>query len=264
MARGISLHIGLNFVDPVHYDGWSGKLNACVFDAEAMEAIAKDRGFTTHMLIDADATRDAVTASLRSIAQQLSAGDIFLLTYSGHGGSVGDVSGDEEDAMDETWCLYDGQLLDDELYQLWGAFAPGVRISVFSDSCHSGTVTKDPLSQPLPENARAMPSEVIARVYRKHRAFYDGLQAGIPDDVETAVRASVLLISGCRDAQTSLDGPLHGAFTSMLLRVWANGTFSDDYRAFHTAIVNKMPPTQTPNLYEVGTGTFANLRPFTI
>jgi hypothetical protein len=37
MARGISLHIGLNRVDPDHYDGWDGALTACEFDAEDME-----------------------------------------------------------------------------------------------------------------------------------------------------------------------------------------------------------------------------------
>jgi hypothetical protein len=44
--------------------------------------------------------------------------------------------------MDETWCLYDGQLLDDELHGAWEKFQAGVRILVFSDSCHSGTVLK--------------------------------------------------------------------------------------------------------------------------
>ena len=31
-ARGVSLHIGLNSVDPKHYGGWSGDLVACEFD----------------------------------------------------------------------------------------------------------------------------------------------------------------------------------------------------------------------------------------
>ena len=33
-ARGISLHIGLNAVDPAQYEGWDGALTACEFDAE--------------------------------------------------------------------------------------------------------------------------------------------------------------------------------------------------------------------------------------
>ena len=53
-----------------------------------------------------------------------------------------DVWGDEADKQDETWCLYDGQLIDDELYFELSKFAPGVRILVLSDSCHSGTVVR--------------------------------------------------------------------------------------------------------------------------
>ncbi len=39
--RGMSLHIGLNAVDPAHYNGWEGHLNACEYDADDMEGIAK-------------------------------------------------------------------------------------------------------------------------------------------------------------------------------------------------------------------------------
>jgi hypothetical protein len=38
----------------------------------------------------------------------------------------------EADKLDETWCLYDGQLIDDELYLELGKFATGVRILVLS------------------------------------------------------------------------------------------------------------------------------------
>jgi len=40
MPKGISLHIGLNAVDPKHYQGWDGVLQACELDAKDMAAIA--------------------------------------------------------------------------------------------------------------------------------------------------------------------------------------------------------------------------------
>lgn len=45
MAKGISIHIGLNHVDPKHYQGWDGALNACVADARDMLALAKKQRF---------------------------------------------------------------------------------------------------------------------------------------------------------------------------------------------------------------------------
>ena len=70
------------------------------------------------------------------------AGDIFWITYSGHGSQVPDQNGDESDGLDETWCLYDCQILDDTLFDLWSRFKEGVRIVIFSDSCHSGTIAR--------------------------------------------------------------------------------------------------------------------------
>ena len=36
------------------------------------------------------------------------------MSYSGHGGQTPDLNGDEPDRKDETWCLHDGQLIDDD------------------------------------------------------------------------------------------------------------------------------------------------------
>lgn len=141
MATGLALTIGLNAVDPKHYGRWSGELYACEADAIEMTEIAKSRDFVVEKLLTAEATRAKVMGEITRASKSLKAGDIFLLTYSGHGGQVPDRNNDEDDYQYETWCLYDQELIDDELYYLLGAFKEGVRILVFSDSCHSGTVT---------------------------------------------------------------------------------------------------------------------------
>ena len=46
MPKGIFIHLGLNFVDPKHYDGWDGGLRACEADANDMAKIAKDPAAT--------------------------------------------------------------------------------------------------------------------------------------------------------------------------------------------------------------------------
>lgn len=141
-SQGISIHIGLNHVDPDAYSGWDGQLSGCLNDARDMCDIANRLGYRPTLVTDEDATANRVIAEIGSAAQQLGAQDILFLTYSGHGGQCPDVNGDEDDGQDETWVLYDRQLVDDELAALWSHFAAGVRIVVLSDSCHSGTVAR--------------------------------------------------------------------------------------------------------------------------
>ncbi len=142
MAQALSLHIGLNYVNPAAYDGWDGELSGCINDANAMKRIAESQGFATQTLIDSQATAAMVTNNIASIGRRLSSGDFFLLTYSGHGGQLVDETGEETDGLNETWVLWDRQFLDNEIYNLLSQFSPGVRIFISSDSCHSGTVIR--------------------------------------------------------------------------------------------------------------------------
>ena len=290
-VRAMSLHIGLNLVDPKHYEGWSGPLAACEFDAKDMAAIAKAQGMASTLLLTKAGTRKAVLAGLRSAAAKLAQGDLFFLTYSGHGGQVPDASGDEPDKQDETWCLYDSQLIDDELYFELGKFGAGVRILVLSDSCHSGSVTR---ARPEPPargmRSKLMPAEVGLRVYQKHQAFYDARQAEVakaagpgkiadPDAVLSTLsvqsgrvsaivrkfRAAAILISGCQDNQVSLDGDHNGAFTGRLREVWNNGKFAGNQAQFHATIKAGMPASQSPNLFLLGNAaSFVAAKPFAV
>lgn len=284
---GVALALGLNSVDPAHYAGWSGDLNACENDANDMAGIATSKGFKTTTLFTRQATRQAVIDHITKAAADLKAGDIFMLSYSGHGGQVPDQNGDEEDGLDETWCLYDGQMIDDELAALWPKFAAGVRVLVLSDICHSGTVTKfreyeqlyqlnaaspadahllktgfdellappaRPRERPVASPVRAMPLKVVNATFQKNRAFYEKLGKGVANQKESekSTNCTVLLISGCQDNQLSADGPMNGLFTAKLRYVWDSGRFSGDYRDFHKAIVRNMPSYQSPNYYVVG------------
>ena len=277
MGKGIALTLGLNAVDPRHYAGWSGELNACEADAEDMAAIAKSKKFSVSTLLTKAATRSRVTNAIQGAAKRLKRGDIFMLSYSGHGGQLPDRNNDEPDGMDETWCLYDGEIVDDELHALYRKFAAGVRILVFSDSCHSGTVTKlayyhgtvGARATPSDERPRyrAMPPDVALRTYRRNMAFYDKiLKAKTAKDSQPEPAASILLVSGCQDNQLSQDGAFNGLFTGQMLRVWKNGLFKGSYRAFHRAIVKRMPPDQTPNFFSTGkpSPTFEAQQPFAV
>lgn len=292
--RGLSLNIGLNSVSPSHYGGWSGDLAACEFDAKDMAALAAGCGMKSTVLLTKNGTRAKVLSALRAASKALVKGDFFFLTFSGHGGQVPDVSGEEADKLDETWCLYDSQLIDDELYMELGKFATGVRILVLSDSCHSGTVVRagPPAAGVLPPEVRSkmMPPSVGMRTYEAHKAFYDKLQMDVvkanagedravdPDEMLATLtvstrltkiakrfKARAILISGCQDNQSSYDGQQNGAFTGRLLTVWNRGNFAGNYATFHAHIKSGMPPIQTPNLFTMGpVVTFLKQKPFTV
>lgn len=289
MPQGLSIHIGLNSVDPNHYNGWSGKLQACEADAKDMARIASEKDFEGTTILTPKATADAVKSAISDAAGKLEKGDILFLTYSGHGGQVPDTNGDEAaDTKDETWVLYDRQLVDDEIYDLYSQFAEGTRIFVLSDSCHSGTVTRDAMAPGMGGvKTRQMPPDVAEVTYEKNKDFYDGLQKDIakqakrsqdPDSVlasleldtritavESNFKPAAILISGCQDNQTSLDGDPNGAFTGALLKVWNNGTFVGDYSRFHKQILKGLPASQTPNLFPLGAaGKFLKQQPFMV
>ena len=268
MGKGISIHVGLNHVDPKQYEGWDGALNACVADATDMRALAKKCGFKENlMLLNEAATAKAVAAAIGTAAKSLGKGDMLFLTYSGHGGQVKDRNNDEKDRMDETWVLFDRELVDDELYTLWGQFKAGVRILTLSDSCHSGTVAKDfrPSLNGGPR-PRFMPRPIAEQVERAHAPLYRKIQMENKGSEKAKVGASILLISGCMDNQTSMDGDHNGAFTGALKKVWAGGKFKGGYRSFRDKIVAGMPSSQTPNYYFIGATNpiFEAQKPFTI
>ncbi|QPI72243.1 caspase family protein [Sphingobium sp. Cam5-1] len=195
-----------------------------------------------------------------------------------------DLNSDEPDGLDETWCLYDGQLIDDELSYALSAFKAGVRIIVVSDSCHSGSVVKTAAMQALHGNLlnvqavlaaravgddsvsfelvdafsggvpRVMPQDVMSRVYLANKDFYD--EIGSREELSEAknhVAASVILLSGCQDYQLSMDGPFNGAFTGALKVVWNGGKYADGYDKFIGNIRKSLNnPTQSPGIFRIG------------
>ena len=276
----MSVHVGLNGVDPAHYAGWAGPLAACEFDANDMKALADKQGFDSTVLLTKAATAEALIASIEAAAAALAENDIFFLTYSGHGGQVPDKNGDEPDGRDETWCLFDRQVIDDELYTLWSKFKPGVRILVLSDSCHSGTAAREMEAIGLPILAgttasgdaieaaapKVIPERIERETYAAHEQLYDDLQKRTTATDSTQLGAHVLLISGCQDNQTSADGDRNGLFTQTLRQVWHDGAFRGTYHSFWKKIVKAMPLYQSPNFFWAGAAdkTFERQHPFTI
>lgn len=217
-----SIHLGLNKVDPKHYGG-DAALEGCHNDAKAMQSLAVAQGFKPlGTLLDKNATVDRFKELMTEAATTLVKGDALLITFSGHGSQFKDANSEEGDGQDETWCLFDRMILDDEIYQLICKFRAGVRITVFVDACNSGTSVR---RLPFGKKTRHLPKSNQDYVEKKFYAYYEKLQASFKAKVTWNVKASLILLSGCQDDQESIDLPENGLFTGSLLSVWKNGSF---------------------------------------
>lgn len=289
MPRGIAVNIGLNRVDPTQYNPPLKVLKGCENDARSMNAIAQSQGFETTMLLGDQATHEGVSDAIANAAQLLQPGDIFLLTFSGHGSQIDDETHDEdEDGKDETLVLFDRNMLDDELFALWGRFRPDVRILFVCDSCHSGTVAQlnelpatessvrdegffNTKPAPLDEDGkprllRSVSMSAQLRHFARFRETYNAIRANLLDRSQVVVRASVIQLGACQDDQEAADGIQNGFFTKKLLDVWSNGAFAGNHTEFFDAVFNGMPQDQLPSFLRVGaaSATFEGERPFSV
>jgi len=270
MPKGYSLHIALNKVDPVHY-GSEKKLDCCVDDATVMHDIASNLGYDEITFLKNDtATLKGVADTIDAYSNELVAGDLFFITYSGHGGSIPDLNKDELDpsspvldTRDETWCLYDQQIVDDELNNLYAQFAAGVRIFIVSDSCHSGSVHKGLRNETnivkVTTDIKQMKEKRLTNdeariIYFEHKeTTYKDSRLEKKSVRLKDVPASVILLAGCQDDQSSYEGTNgHGILTEYIMKCWNDGAFNGSYEDFHQKIITTMPqeylPYQKPNL----------------
>ena len=264
MPYGISVHIGLNTVDPEYYEPIHD-LVACHNDARSMMKIAQQNGFDeSYIYLDEEGTSYNLIKHLKAAAARLKKGDTFLLTYSGHGGSVEDKSRDEDDGYDETWCLYNRLFFDDEFGKYWSKFKTGVRIIMASDSCHSGSVSRR-FNHKDKQGVRTRFNRKTNLVYQRHKKEYEQIPEIISNIRHTdKIKATVLLLSGCQDGQESEDGKRNGQFTRALLRAYNKGSFRGGYEGLMASMVRMMPDYQTPNLSVIGRKNpeFVSSRPF--
>jgi hypothetical protein len=255
VARGVSLHIGLNRLDPTHYQGWSDddELSGCEQDAHDMASLADKRKFDATELLEESATSSAVRSFLAASAGALVQGDIFLITFSGHGGRLPDSSGDESpNGQDSTWCLFNRELRDDELFEAWSWFRSGVRLVLISDSCHSGSIEKlDAAPADIGRGrVKSLPRRVASQTYRANRALYDSI-IGASAGATGSFAASLIGMSACADDQTTSDGDPNSAFTAALLRDWEEGSFTGSYSDLLAAVARRLP-SQDPAYLVLG------------
>ena len=292
MPQGISLHLGLNSYDPNHY-GDSGDLAACENDAHSMHNLAKAAGFNAlPPLLTAQATTRNFVTNIQNAARTLESGDVFMLTYSGHGGQVWDYSGDEakdEDASiiyenldgsdkiileegpkDETLCLYDRQFWDDEVFNQLRQFKKGVRVIWITDCCHAASNFKD-IEGDEEVKVRGIGVDKGTDIWTQHQLMYKDAWLGTVDSrsKDRELNCSLVQLAACSASELARDGNINGLFTTHLLSVWDQGNFNGSYSSFLDRVslqVNAKQSDQTPKLVIGGASgaDFQNQQPFSI
>lgn len=112
------------------------KLNRALSDAGVLNPASV-------ILLNADATTDAVRRAFQQVAAQTGPDDLFLFFFSGHGVQVNSrVSATEPDGRDETIVMRDGNMTDDELARLFGTVRARMAVAIL-DSCFSGGFARD-------------------------------------------------------------------------------------------------------------------------
>ena len=203
----VGLLIGINYLATPE-----ARLNGCINDVLDVSAYLKTHGFTdVEVLTDqngpATTSRSSIVNKLMALSSRTWKEDIQVvwIHYSGHGASVRDTNRDELDGKDECVVpadyMTDGLLSDDAIRNILTGFNPRTLVVCVMDACHSATIGDMRflwnILPPFPPRATT--------------------QNVLP------CAANVIMLSGCRDNQTSADAynaavrKYQGAMTAALL-----------------------------------------------
>lgn len=249
-GRKKALLIGIN------YCGTSAQLSGCVSDVQRVrDLLCTQYGFQNNksqMLFLSDEhndpfllpTRTNIIEAMHWLVRGAEPGDSLFFQFSGHGTRVEDLDGDEDDGYDEAICPLDyesaGLIIDDEINEiLVHPLPPNTRLTAISDSCHSGSVLDLPYtycsdgrlkvkskSKMLAKATASTALHAITGDYmRGVMSFVSGVEKFVsmksrnPDKMACSKGnyfSDVILISGCKDEQTSADTNISGVDTGAL------------------------------------------------
>lgn len=222
----VSLLIGIN------YEGSRKPLSNCIRDIDHVFSVLLSPQFGIkheNVIYMSDRqkgtsfypTRTNILRQIANFTNLVNQTKVGYIHYSGHGTSVADTSGDELDGYDEALLPVDyetnGVLLDDDMYtQLVRALDSDVQLLITTDCCHSGTI----LDLPYKWTADG-------RYTIEHNLSRTELNS-LPQ---------VVMLSGCKDDQTSADGGSltvnnedSGALTAAFLQVLKKYNYEITYR----------------------------------
>jgi len=258
------------------YFGQKSELKGCINDVHNMK-----RFLTTYfrfrpddMVILTDDQRDPkfrptranIIAAMHWLVRDAQPNDSFFFHYSGHGGQVPDLDGDEEDGLDETILPVDhaqaGQIIDDEMHMIMVRPLPrGCRLTAIFDSCHSGTALDLPYvynsegqlieNSSLKRAGGSLMSAVAAYGTGNIGGALSSLMTGFnalttgprATQITQATRTTVadcIMFSGCEDDQTSADTTIQGLGSTGALSFAFISAMNENPHFTYLQLLNRM------------------------
>lgn len=235
-------------------------LRGCVNDVKNLQGVLTTLyGFAKTditTLIDYDATKKNMQAAIKALIASGKAGDVLLLHYSGHGANVPDANGDEADKRDEILCPTDldwkDPLTDDWLRVTIDKLKAGVNLTIVMDCCHSGSNTRAIIPPDAKTMPRYLPNPWDIMAAESGRKLKGKVAKGMRSATTAKRRRSdvaivaipEVLVTGCRDTQTSADayiaGTYNGALTYHLVAALKAGRGKITYRALHADVLARL------------------------
>jgi len=204
----------------INYKNTPFGLNGCINDIDNIQKFLKtNRKYTEFIRLsdngtDELPTRDKIINGIKSLVQNVKFGDELWFHYSGHGVLQRDRNNDEESGFDSCICPLDfersGYITDDVLRSLL-VIPEGVKLYVVLDACHSGTgcdlrykLEDFSYYSKTDEPTKYVPSDWVLKQtvtqFKKYRKS----------------RGDIVMISGCKDDQTSADALEENTYTGAL------------------------------------------------
>lgn len=243
-----ALLIGINYI------GSKQALRGCINDVQNVKAFLLQHGYREQdMVILTDdqqnsraiPTRENIIRGMKWLVNGAQTNDSLFLHYSGHGGQTEDTNGDEDDGNDEVIYPVDyektSHITDDEIHELVvRPLQTGVRLTALFDSCHSGTVldlpyvysTKGVLKEPnlLKEAGSGLLTAVtsyangdVSGALSSVTGLFKRVAGNSNEDAAyektkktKTAPCDAILISGCKDSQTSADAFENGKATGAM------------------------------------------------
>lgn len=205
------VYVGFGIND---YMGSANDLQGCVNDInDEIKKLNRDfPEFQCLKYFDRQVTTQFFIEEIQRIMSQMPEDGFLYIKYSGHGTQI--PSSLEPDGYDEALYLYNGPLIDNELWWLQQQTPLTLKVLAKFDSCYSGDMGSRYFSNPQYRKARFMSMQGVEV---RHNAVTR--LAG--------ERQRWIIISGCRPDQVSMDaefdGRYNGAFTFYDLRSYFRG-----------------------------------------